>query len=187
MSTERQHRSRYLRAFVLERDDHTCQSCGVTGAELTRSGLHIHHIEPVYSGGQNAPSNLVTLCPQCHVEWDEIEHPPLVPETSIYHRTLDSHSHLRSEVRETRRLLVLVVLASLLDDGEKSSELSEEKKKGVRLLLAASVAMSVGIPSGVAFTAGLGVGVGISSFAATSYQLDDYYEIKKKQTLDGDD
>ena len=41
-----------------------CEKC-------TRKGnLEIHHIRPVAKGGNNAPSNLVALCPNCHQDAD---------------------------------------------------------------------------------------------------------------------
>lgn len=57
----------YLRALVLNRDDHKCTECG------TIEQLHVHHIIPKYLGGSNNPDNLITLCAACHA----IRHPSL--------------------------------------------------------------------------------------------------------------
>lgn len=49
-----------VRRDVLARDGHRCQMCG------TPNALHVHHRQPRAHGGQNNPSNLVTLCRTCH-------------------------------------------------------------------------------------------------------------------------
>jgi hypothetical protein len=51
---------RRMRRAVLERDGHRCTVCGCGGS------LDVHHIVPRSRGGTNAPSNLVTLCPNHH-------------------------------------------------------------------------------------------------------------------------
>lgn len=59
-----------------KRDDHQCQHCGMTQAELGRK-LDVHHIVPFREFGYvieendnyrqaNRLSNLISLCPQCH-------------------------------------------------------------------------------------------------------------------------
>jgi 5-methylcytosine-specific restriction endonuclease McrA len=58
------------RALVLDRDNHTCQRCGITQQQLDAQ-LHIHHIRPLLSFGEdydaaNALTNLITYCPSCH-------------------------------------------------------------------------------------------------------------------------
>lgn len=52
-----------LRDFVLERDNFTCQDCGVFKMEI---GLVVHHIKPLYKGGINKPENCIALCDKCH-------------------------------------------------------------------------------------------------------------------------
>lgn len=49
-----------IRAQVLARDRFTCQMCG------GRSDLEVDHIIPVARGGSWEPSNLQTLCSDCH-------------------------------------------------------------------------------------------------------------------------
>jgi len=52
-----------VKAYVLHRDNYTCQS----GLKTKHSNkLHVHHIEFKSQGGTNAPSNLKVLCEQCH-------------------------------------------------------------------------------------------------------------------------
>jgi 5-methylcytosine-specific restriction endonuclease McrA len=52
-----------VKAFVLHRDNYTCQS----GRKAKHSAkLHVHHIVFRSQGGTNAPSNLTVLCETCH-------------------------------------------------------------------------------------------------------------------------
>lgn len=70
------------RDLARERDDYTCQRCGVHEDDLDQQ-LEVHHIEPFRSfngGGEmdyeaaNRLENLVTYCPSCHlkVEWRDV-------------------------------------------------------------------------------------------------------------------
>lgn len=63
-----QQRERSLASFVKTRDQGTCYGCGVTNVELgiPISSMHAHHLVPLSEGGDDAPSNMVTLCPACH-------------------------------------------------------------------------------------------------------------------------
>jgi 5-methylcytosine-specific restriction endonuclease McrA len=49
-----------VRQFVLDRDNHQCQSCGC------RDRLEIDHIKALAAGGSNDISNLHTLCRNCN-------------------------------------------------------------------------------------------------------------------------
>jgi hypothetical protein len=51
------------KAFVLSRDNYTCQKCNKHKDGLK---LHVHHIVFKSNGGTDAPNNLVTLCESCH-------------------------------------------------------------------------------------------------------------------------
>jgi 5-methylcytosine-specific restriction endonuclease McrA len=53
-------RNKTLRKQVFERDNYTCQSCGV------KENLTIDHIIPVSKGGSNHLDNLQTLCGSCN-------------------------------------------------------------------------------------------------------------------------
>lgn len=50
---------KYLKRWVLQRDDYTCAYCG----EL---GLEVDHVVPRMHGGQDIPSNLVASCARCN-------------------------------------------------------------------------------------------------------------------------
>jgi HNH endonuclease len=54
-----------MRQQVLERDNYTCQGCGISEKECHRS-LDVHHKIPYNKGGLDVLDNLVTLCPKCH-------------------------------------------------------------------------------------------------------------------------
>lgn len=54
------------RREVYERDDYTCKNCGVKGGPRGDAELHAHHVVPKSSGGTHDPSNLTTVCSDCH-------------------------------------------------------------------------------------------------------------------------
>ena len=51
------------KAYVLDRDKHTCQHCKGKSKE---NRLEVHHIVFRRNGGSDEESNLITLCKQCH-------------------------------------------------------------------------------------------------------------------------
>jgi 5-methylcytosine-specific restriction endonuclease McrA len=54
-----------VKAYVLHRDNYTCQS----GQKRKHSSnLHVHHIVFRSQGGSDAPSNLIVLCEECHTD-----------------------------------------------------------------------------------------------------------------------
>ncbi|MGC4960937.1 HNH endonuclease [Gordonia sp. DT101] len=55
-----------LRNSIKSRDNHTCQSCGVSVAEEPHLLLEVDHIVPVSKGGLSTPDNLQTLCWRCN-------------------------------------------------------------------------------------------------------------------------
>lgn len=52
-----------LRESIYDRDDHTCQGCGVPQAECLRS-LNLHHID--YNKSNMVETDLISLCDKCH-------------------------------------------------------------------------------------------------------------------------
>jgi len=52
-----------IKAFVLDRDNHTCQNCFGKSHD---SKLHVHHLIFRRNGGSDDESNLLTLCETCH-------------------------------------------------------------------------------------------------------------------------
>ena len=59
-----------VRVIVLERDHHACRNCRWSHENKKmndpRTFLELHHIEHHADGGENTPSNLITLCNVCH-------------------------------------------------------------------------------------------------------------------------
>lgn len=52
---------------ALERDGHTCRTCGAAGPGAGgMARLHVHHSDPDPDGDRHALSNLITLCVDCH-------------------------------------------------------------------------------------------------------------------------
>lgn len=74
-----------------DRDDHTCQGCGVEEDELDQE-LSVHHITPfrefVPDDGEpdfeaaNDLDNLVSLCQMCHKKYEGVPVRPEVTETA---------------------------------------------------------------------------------------------------------
>ena len=54
-----------LREQIRNRDNNTCQECGYTQQQLTRT-LTVHHID--YNKKNNNPNNLISLCLSCHMQ-----------------------------------------------------------------------------------------------------------------------
>lgn len=55
-----------LRKSILERDDYTCQQCGVSVQNEPHLLLEVDHIIPVTRGGLTTEDNLQTLCWRCN-------------------------------------------------------------------------------------------------------------------------
>lgn len=53
------------RKIVFDRDEHKCQCCGCTEDGQHTNKLIVHHIDT--DRRNNSPSNLLTLCQQCHL------------------------------------------------------------------------------------------------------------------------
>ncbi len=53
-----------VRFEVFKRDSFQCQYCGKSAPEVI---LHVDHIKPVFTGGENDIMNLVTSCVECNL------------------------------------------------------------------------------------------------------------------------
>ncbi len=56
--------TRKFKRLILQRDNYTCQHCGVTQSEAKRT-LQIHHID--HNKMNNDPANLMTVCGPCNM------------------------------------------------------------------------------------------------------------------------
>lgn len=82
MGREWQDKDRFgeMRNFILERDNYTCQDCGMTQEQhwiLFNRSLTIDHIDGKgrYSKEKNNdPDNLITLCLRCHGRKDRLKY-----------------------------------------------------------------------------------------------------------------
>lgn len=54
------------RKQIMERDEFTCQNCGIQGGSYGNAELHAHHVVPKSRGGSHDVSNLISLCSDCH-------------------------------------------------------------------------------------------------------------------------
>lgn len=52
-----------VKAYVLHRDNYSCQHCGVT-----KTQLQVHHLIYRSNGGSDLENNLITLCKDCHTD-----------------------------------------------------------------------------------------------------------------------
>lgn len=55
-----------LRAYIKERDNYTCQHCGISIKDEPHLLLEIDHIVPISKGGMTSENNLQTLCWKCN-------------------------------------------------------------------------------------------------------------------------
>lgn len=55
-----------LRKHIKERDDYTCQMCGLSSHDEANLLLEIDHIKPLAKGGITSEENLQTLCWRCN-------------------------------------------------------------------------------------------------------------------------
>ena len=59
---------------VHRRDQGRCQATGADGAKCGRARyVHVHHLKQRCEGGGDDPSNLTTLCSQCHRRWHRFQ------------------------------------------------------------------------------------------------------------------
>lgn len=65
---------RDLRYLILERDDFRCKFCGL-GGKGSDIILEVHHVIWRFNGGSDDPTNLMTVCPNCH---DLIHHGKII-------------------------------------------------------------------------------------------------------------
>ena len=68
--------------IVLERDEFKCQCCGISQGELNTNKLIIHHIDG--DRHNNSPSNLITLCNQCHMSLHKKYDKKILRHSNIY-------------------------------------------------------------------------------------------------------
>jgi len=64
MVTKRKAIPKKMRFEVFKRDSFKCQYCGKSAPEVI---LHADHINPVYEGGRNTLTNLITSCEACNL------------------------------------------------------------------------------------------------------------------------
>lgn len=64
-----------MRPIILERDNYTCQCCGITEEEHKSRyghGLHVHHID--YDHSNNVEPNMISLCVSDHGKTNAVQH-----------------------------------------------------------------------------------------------------------------
>ena len=91
------------KAYVLDRDSHTCQNCKGKSKD---SKLEVHHITPRKSNGSDEESNLITLCKTCH---DSIHKGTLVLNLKGRKKSQLKHATQMNSIR--KQLLKLLPMA----------------------------------------------------------------------------
>jgi hypothetical protein len=57
-----------IRKVIYQRDNWSCQICGVQYKDKNGRGMHVHHIIPYRVTRDNSNENLITLCTSCHMK-----------------------------------------------------------------------------------------------------------------------
>jgi 5-methylcytosine-specific restriction endonuclease McrA len=57
---------RLIRQGVIARDGGRCRLCGKDLTVVPSWMTEVHHVRPKSAGGNDSPSNLLTLCTMCH-------------------------------------------------------------------------------------------------------------------------
>lgn len=60
-----------LRARIMERDEHLCQTC--LKDNIYTPASQVDHITPKFKGGTDDPSNLQAICKKCHDKKTRLE------------------------------------------------------------------------------------------------------------------
>jgi hypothetical protein len=99
-----------LRQEILSRDGQQCVNCGA------QAELEVHHVVPLYRGGTNKRTNLVTVCRGCHADSHEedVHDPNEETENERWLPTVEEVSRL---VRTTQHPLKRAVLGLFAKTG----------------------------------------------------------------------
>ena len=111
---------------------------------------------------------------------------PDSPAASIYDQTVDPYEPFREDIYEIQLLLAQYLFAATVDQGELSEDLSKTEKKHIRLGLAMMIGFAAALPVGLIFGY-VAIPVGVGTAAWSSRELDEYYDIKKRQQLPEDE
>lgn len=98
------------RRETLERDEYTCQECGVEvgDAEDETPTGHVHHKTPRSEGGGDEADNLVTLCESCHDDRHDGQVGRVDGDTSKFGNQLEEHPNWKGGRTITSHGYVLV-------------------------------------------------------------------------------
>lgn len=132
---------------IYKRDGYTCQNCGAQGGPFGSTELHAHHIVNVASGGIHEPSNLVTLCRECHTA---THNPGIAAPTASRKRAPDQSNRTWSE-RNGRWWMHALLLLFTLGIGNIvywwSRRRSRDQGRGGLLWRALRFSLTVGVVS----------------------------------------
>lgn len=120
---------------------------------------------------------------ELEVESAEVEPSPYIP--SLYDQAVDPYEPFRESVYEIQLLIAGYLLASTVDGGDFSEDLSEVEKQHVRNGLALLVGFAIGLPVGLIFGA-TGIPAGLGATALSANRFDSYYDKYQKETPEED-
>ncbi|PSQ41917.1 HNH endonuclease [Halobacteriales archaeon SW_7_68_16] len=109
------------RRRVLDRDEYTCQGCGVRGTRVDDVRFDVDHVVPKSDGGSHALGNLQTLCPSCHAE----KH---AGNSKLERRARRYRNRNRNRSSLVRRLLRIVLVVPVLLSLARSDEGTAEPR-----------------------------------------------------------
>lgn len=104
-----------IKKKIKERDNYTCQDCGVKEAELVQY-LQVHHIIPYRIFEDNSEENLITLCSKCHAKQEysflKVKGLKLIPKKEVvYNFSVDEDESYVAEdviVHNCRSTLIFI-------------------------------------------------------------------------------
>ncbi|WP_141551771.1 histidine kinase [Natrinema sp. CBA1119] len=109
------------------------------------------------------------------------------PSAFIFEGTIDPYGPFRDDIHRTKSLAVRVVTAAAFDNGRLANSMSEEEKKGIRLGIAMTAGTSIATPLIPALGTASALTFAVALAAFFSKQLEDFYNIKRRQRLPEED
>ena len=134
------------RTLAKQRDNYTCQNCGIHQYQSKRS-LHVHHIVRFYdfadASEAHALSNLTTLCPGCHRRADKVQHDAIKAAGRTLGRTKPRPVN-QSRVRQYTKFAELVcILARNWKSIPGSSDIDGENSRGIDAAIRAAARLDI--------------------------------------------
>ncbi|ELZ08873.1 CheA signal transduction histidine kinase [Natrinema thermotolerans DSM 11552] len=118
---------------------------------------------------------------------DELLYDSANPSSFIFENTIDPYGPFRDDIHRTKSLAVRVVTAAAFDNGRLANSMSEEEKKALRVGIAMTAGSSIAAPLIPVFGTAKALTFAVALAAFLSKQLEDFYNIKRRQRLPEED